>query len=110
MDAGKVLRKARKRAGLTQRELSERSGIAQPTIARIETRAEEPRVGTLERLLWECGEHLISMRRGGIGIDRTLIQDLLAMTPAERAKTVVGDARMLVMIDRARESHRRRRA
>lgn len=41
----------RKGAGLSQRELALRTGVAQPTIARIEGGRVDPRVTTLERLL-----------------------------------------------------------
>jgi len=41
---------ARKKAGLTQRQLAERTGIAQSDISKLETGAGNPSVRTLQRL------------------------------------------------------------
>ena len=46
---------ARKKANLTQRELSEKTGIIQPTIARIEKRKTSPQTSTLIKLLYPLG-------------------------------------------------------
>lgn len=45
----------RKKSNLTQRELSEKSGIIQPSIARIERFARSPQASTLIRLLYPMG-------------------------------------------------------
>lgn len=84
--AARMLRHARRRAGLTQRELAVRTGIPQETIARIESGRVDPRVGTLDRLLEGCGFGLEHLPRLGIGIDRTQIRDLIAMEPEERLR------------------------
>ncbi len=47
--------KARKKANLTQKQLSERSGIIQPSIAKIERRVRSPQASTLIRLLYPLG-------------------------------------------------------
>jgi hypothetical protein len=82
--AGRMVRHARRRAGLTQRQLGAKTGIPQETIARIERGHSDPRVGTVDRLLAGCGFGLEHAPRLGIGIDRTQIQDLLGMSPSER--------------------------
>lgn len=82
--AGRMLRDARRRAGLTQRQLAAKTEIPQETIARIERGRVDPRVGTLDRLLEGCGYGLESMPRLGIGVDRTQIRELLKLTPSER--------------------------
>lgn len=46
---------ARKRANLTQRELSEKSGIIQPSIAKIESFTRSPQANTLIKLLYPMG-------------------------------------------------------
>jgi uncharacterized protein len=56
MHAAALLKTARRRAGLTQRELASRTGLPQTSIARIETGHTDPRLGTLARLLAGCGE------------------------------------------------------
>jgi len=102
MEVGESLRRARRRAGISQRALSARTGIAQPTIARIETGRDNPRVGTLERLLLACGESLEAIPRAGVGIDRTQIRELLALTPAERVAALAHEATILDRLGRAR--------
>lgn len=46
---------ARKKANLTQRELSKISGIKQPSIAKIESGKRLPQVNTLLKLLFSMG-------------------------------------------------------
>ena len=46
---------ARKKANLTQKELSEKSGIIQPSIAKIESFVRTPQYTTLMRLLRPMG-------------------------------------------------------
>ncbi len=46
---------ARKKAKLTQRELSEKSGIKQPSIAKIESLEHSPQATTLIKLLYPLG-------------------------------------------------------
>jgi len=82
--ASRMLRHARRRAGLTQRQLAGQTGIPQETIARIEAGRVDPRVTTLDRLLEGCGYGLEHLPRLGIGIDRTVIRSLLDMTPSQR--------------------------
>ena len=82
--AGRMVREARRRANLTQRQLSAKTGIPQETIARIERGRVDPRIGTIDRLLEACGYGLESMPRLGIGVDRTQIRELLKLTPSER--------------------------
>ncbi|MHB8510621.1 MAG: helix-turn-helix domain-containing protein [Actinomycetota bacterium] len=89
MEAARVLRSARKRAGLTQRGLAERAGVAQPVVARIESGKADPRVRTLSKLLRACGSEIQEVPRRGIGIDRTLIHQMLAMAPDLRFKYAI---------------------
>lgn len=95
--AGRMARYARRRAGLTQRQLSAKAGIPQETISRIEAGRSDPRVQTLDRLLEACEMGLEVMPRLGIGIDRTQIRELLDLTPAERLATAIADDRNLVV-------------
>ena len=46
---------ARKNANLTQRELSKKSGVIQPSIAKIESFKRSPQVDTLIKLLYPMG-------------------------------------------------------
>jgi predicted transcriptional regulator len=89
MGAARALRHARRRAGISQRELAARSGVPQSTIARIESGAVDPRVGTLRRLLRACGFDLEVEPLLGQDVDRSLLRAQLAMTPAERLRNAV---------------------
>lgn len=102
MKPGPALRKARRRSGLSQRALAARTGVAQPTIARIERGHDDPRVGTLERLLFACDETIEAVPRGGSGIDRTGIRELLALTPAQRIASLAQEAPTFDRLSRAR--------
>lgn len=102
MDAARVLRAARRRAGLSQRELARRAGVPQSAVARIENGTVVPRVDTLDRLLAGCGEALEASPRLGVGIDRTMIRELLRLTPGERARLAAEEARNVgLLLERA---------
>jgi transcriptional regulator with XRE-family HTH domain len=102
MQVARTLSNARRAAGLSQRALAAQTGIAQPTIARIERGRDNPRVDTLERLLRACGRELDMVPRTGVGIDRSSIRVLLAQTPAERISALVDEAGTLDRLDTAR--------
>jgi transcriptional regulator with XRE-family HTH domain len=50
-----LIRTARARADLSQRQLAARAGTSQPAIARYESGRVEPDLSTLRRLLTACG-------------------------------------------------------
>ncbi len=56
--AGSLLWQARTSAGLTQRQLAERSGVPQSTIAVIESGQREPSIPVLSRILRGAGVEL----------------------------------------------------
>jgi predicted transcriptional regulator len=93
MDAGRMLREARAEVGLTQRALAQRTSIPQPVIARVESGGVVPRVDTLDRLLAGCGRMLGPLPRLGAGVDRTMIRELLKLTPGQRARLAVRETR-----------------
>jgi transcriptional regulator with XRE-family HTH domain len=95
VDVPTALRRARTRAGLSQRALAGLTGVAQPTIARIERGHEQPRVDTLRTLLTACGHRIDIAPVGGEGIDRTAIRQLLNLTPAERAQLAMREGRTI---------------
>lgn len=49
---------ARKTAGMTQKELAEKTGIAQGDISKLETGSANPSLKTLQRLAEGMGMHL----------------------------------------------------
>jgi transcriptional regulator with XRE-family HTH domain len=56
--AAAILRDARRRAGLTQVELSERAGVVRPLISQYENGRKDPSVTMLARLIAACGMEL----------------------------------------------------
>lgn len=103
--AAELLIAARRQAGLSQRALGAAAGIPQASVARIERGMISPRTDTLERLLLACGMVLSARPPGGSGVDRSLIRERLAMTPAERSRLGVQEARAMAMLGR-RQLHR----
>lgn len=84
MDTAAIVRTARRRAGLTQRELARRSGIPQPTISRIERGLISPTFDTLRPLIEAAGMELQLAEPVSDGVDRSLIREQLRRSPAER--------------------------
>jgi hypothetical protein len=64
-------------------------------VARIEAGGVVPRVDTLERLLRGCGYTLEVARRAGVGVDRSVIRELLLLTPRRRLDLAVTEAHNL---------------
>jgi transcriptional regulator with XRE-family HTH domain len=103
MDPGRTLKLARRRARLSQRVLAARTGVAQPTIARIEGGKDDPRLSTLDRLLRACHEDLEALPAIGVGIDRSEIRRLLGLSPGARARELAAEASALARLDNAVE-------
>jgi uncharacterized protein len=83
MEARALLRTERRRAGLTQRELADRTGVPQSTIARVETGKTDPRASTLNALLIGCGRSMAAggwRAEAGRGISERALRCLPEMT------------------------------
>lgn len=93
--AARLLWGARRAAGLSQRALAQRSKVAQPTIAAIESGRQDPRFETLHSLIESCGQELTAIPRPGDGIDRTQIQQMLRLAPTQRLRNAGENARAL---------------
>lgn len=59
MIGGELVREARKRGALTQRELAELAGTTQSGIARLESGRTSPPLETVQRLIRLCGFALL---------------------------------------------------
>ncbi len=92
VDAAAMLSMARRRAGLSQRELARRAGVPQATISRIENAVVSPTFDTLEPLIRACGMELQIGEREGAGVDRSQFTERLRLSPAQRADLAVGAA------------------
>ncbi len=83
--ADQLIRKARLKAGLTQRQVARRLGVTQPVIARLEQPGSNPTVETLEQVLRACDHTLeLRVRKTPRNIDETLVAGQLRRRPAER--------------------------
>lgn len=89
-----LVREARKRAGLTQRELAERAGTTQSAVARLESGRTRPTFESVLRLLRLCGMDLDVMLVERDSSDWMQAQRLLELTPGERLERAVRMARM----------------
>jgi transcriptional regulator with XRE-family HTH domain len=95
MIAKRLIKHARRSAGMSQRQLAATAGVPQSTVARIELGRLSPRADTLERLLRATGKSLASEPRLGIGVDRSQIRELVRLTPGDRARLAAADANAL---------------
>ncbi|MGC1165538.1 MAG: helix-turn-helix domain-containing protein [Solirubrobacterales bacterium] len=87
MTPGDLLRDARRRHGVSQKSLAARASTTQSAISRIERDRVSPSIETLRELLYLLGEDLVLAAKGrDAGIDRTLNQANLNLTPAQRLR------------------------
>ncbi|HVE64873.1 MAG TPA: helix-turn-helix transcriptional regulator [Mycobacteriales bacterium] len=103
-EAARLLRHARRRAGLTQRALAAKAGVAQSVVGRIESSAVDPTVTTLSKLLRACETTLEALPGSGEGIDVTGMRELLGRSVASRLASARADAAGLARLDAARVS------
>jgi transcriptional regulator with XRE-family HTH domain len=118
INAGTLLREARTRARLTQRDLAARAGTTQSVVARIEAGSGSPRMETVERLLRAAGFRpvltleAIAPDDGVIGayrkdIDRTLLRDNLKKSPEQRVRALQALHDLAIEARRAGRARRR---
>lgn len=87
MTPGELLKQARCRHGVSQSSLAVRAGTTQSAISRIERDRVSPSIETLGELLYLMGEDLtLSSEVRDFGIDRTLNQANLGLTPEQRVR------------------------
>ncbi|HET7443949.1 MAG TPA: helix-turn-helix transcriptional regulator [Solirubrobacterales bacterium] len=91
-----VLREARRRRGVSQAQLAIRAGTRQSAISRIESGRVSPTFETLHSLLDLLGEELaISSERPDTGIDLSLNERNLRLSPSDRVRQGLGFADMV---------------
>ncbi len=92
------LKAARAITGWNQGELSDRSGVSRPTIARIESLIMRPRTDTVDKLkqaFLKAGIQILDGEpRGGFSIvvDETGLSDLVQRHESDTAEDETGDA------------------
>ena len=100
----RLVRSARKRAGLSQRALAERAGTAQSVVARVESGTTDPSSATLLRLLEAAGAELRCSLVDRPVPDSHMLDDvdrILALTPEQRLEEVARVDRFLRAARRA---------
>jgi transcriptional regulator with XRE-family HTH domain len=96
MISGDLIREARRRAGLTQRQLAERAGKAPSVIGRWERGEVKPPLETVVEMIRACGLDLgLGIYESDDGHDLTLIRRELRRTPAERVETMLNFVRFI---------------
>jgi transcriptional regulator with XRE-family HTH domain len=89
VDGGQFVREARRRAGLTQRQLAGRARVSQPTVARIEAGELSPSLDRILELVRAAGFdldiHVVPLDEDALA----LAEQNLAMTPDERLDALV---------------------
>jgi transcriptional regulator with XRE-family HTH domain len=84
---GELLKEARKRHGVSQKQLAMRASTTQSAISRIERDRVSPSVETLRELLYLLGEDLeLGAAHRDSGIDATLNVQSLQFAPGERVR------------------------
>lgn len=92
---GDVIREARKRAGLTQRELGERAGTTQSAVARAESGRVDPGFEAVRRMLRLCGFSLLVALDPYDDSDLAQAMQLLKLSPEQRMDYMVDAANIL---------------
>jgi transcriptional regulator with XRE-family HTH domain len=85
--AGNLLRLARLRRGLSQRQLAEIAGVPQSTVARIETHRQQPTLPLLARLLAAADLELRTRLEDYDPHDDVLDTQRATMTDTEQQRT-----------------------
>lgn len=99
MSPGLLLKEARQRHGVSQKQLAMRAGTTQSAISRIERDRISPSVATLRELLYLLGEDLtLRAEIRDFGIDRTLTAERLKASPSERVEYGLAMAEQLIAI------------
>jgi transcriptional regulator with XRE-family HTH domain len=101
--AAQLLLTARRRAGLSQRELAQRATTSQSVVARIELGATSPSWDTLSRLLAAAGFELdvqLSLRPVSHSHMLDDVARILRLTPAERLAEVSNLSRFAAVAGR----------
>ena len=98
LDPAKLVRTARRKAGLSQRAMAERAGTCQSVVARIETGVTDPSSETLRRLITAAALEVRCDLMPLVSADSHMLQDvarILSMTPEDRLTEVRNVSRMV---------------
>ena len=91
---GEDLRKLRKKAGLTQTELADKSGLSQSLIARIESSSVDPRLSTLKKI-FDAIEETMKIKKTVIDLlnfkqrEHSKLPNLIAVSPNQKVTDAI---------------------
>lgn len=109
LDASTAIREARVEAGLTQRALADRMGVAQPVVARLERAGSNPTYRVFTAAMTAAGRALVTVPVDRGNVDRGLVKGRLQRTPAQRLldfeHALTGARAFAVAAERARGNH-----
>lgn len=88
-----MIRAARHRAGITQKELARRLGTTQSVVARWESGRVSPSVETLSRVVRSCGLNLVISLRPADDHDLGLALESQKLTPEQRLDQLTATVR-----------------
>jgi len=101
MKAAALIRSARAAAGMTQAQLADCLGTAQPSVARLERADSNPTWNTLMLALRMTGHDLELVPRRRADLDLGQLRERLALTPAQRLRIFEGSQRALLRLQGA---------
>jgi len=105
MTGGQFVLEARRRAGMTQRQLAARTGLSQPEIARIESGVVSPSFKRVLELVRACGFDL-AVRLVALDTDAlTLAEQNERRSPDERLDGLLAGLELLEAGRSARRDH-----
>lgn len=98
-----IIRQARKRRGLTQEGLARRLGTTQSAVARLESGRSAPRLETVFAAVQACNLDLhFSLAEPDLD-HRRLIEDAIALSPAQRIEDLIGRLELEEALRKARK-------
>ncbi|MCI0544927.1 MAG: helix-turn-helix transcriptional regulator [Actinobacteria bacterium] len=95
MTSARLIREARRRAGLSQSDLAVRAGKAPSAISRWESGRSKPSLETLRQLTAAAGFDLVISLAPADAHDLALVRRTLAQTPDRRLAEMVAAVRAL---------------
>jgi transcriptional regulator with XRE-family HTH domain len=92
MNGSHLIKEARRRAGLSQRQLAERVGTTQSAVARVESGDTAPSLERISSLVRACGFDLELHLRDVDDHDWSMVVRNLELSPDERLRNTINAA------------------
>lgn len=86
MTGAGIVRRARRRAGISQAELARRLGTKQPVVARWERGIQAPTLDTVRRVVAACGLRLDLLLEDADAGEDAQLHEWMRLSPVERLR------------------------